>query len=154
MPLSFLLHFHDGFFNNWIKITLSFVQSKIGHADKNSISLYPSILSHGEQHLSNELIYCSASSKSVGIFVVRWWICSITERILHWFQKHRLSQSIFMPDSHLSQGTSLRRQHLRSFQCNFNYYLLHDIQKHKITDFFCRTILQMCRNIRCLSATA
>ena len=48
MPLSFLLHFHDGFLNNWIKTTLSFLQSKIGHADKNTTSLYPPILSHGD----------------------------------------------------------------------------------------------------------
>jgi len=41
-----------------------------------------------------------------------------------------------MPDSHLSQGTSLRRKHLLSFQRCFNEYLLQDIQKHKITDCF------------------
>ena len=35
----------------------------------------------------------SASSKSVGIFFVRRWICSITERILHWFKKHYISQA-------------------------------------------------------------
>ena len=35
----------------------------------------------------------SASSKSVCIFIVRQWISSITERILHWFQKHCISQA-------------------------------------------------------------
>ena len=91
MPLSFLFHFHDGFFNNWIKTTLSFLQSKIGHADKNSIFLYPPILSHGKNHLS--MNWHSVSSKSVGISVVRQWNCCITERVLHWFQKLCVSQA-------------------------------------------------------------
>jgi len=56
-----------------------------------------------------------------------------------------------MPDSHLSQGTSLRRQRLRSFQRCFTLTRHTKAQNHRL---FCRNILQMCRKIRCLSATA
>ena len=62
MPLSFFLHLHDGFFNNWIKTTLFFLQSKIGHADKT-----PYLCTHQ--------------------------FCRMAERILHWFQKHCISQA-------------------------------------------------------------
>ena len=56
-----------------------------------------------------------------------------------------------MPDSHLSQGTSLRKQHLRSFQRCFNlisFTLISKAQNHRL---FCRIILQMCKRITSLS---
>ena len=121
MALSFLLHFDDGFFNNWIKKTLSFLQSKIGHA----MTKTPYLCTHQFCRMATSICrmnWHSASSKSVGIVVVRRWICSITERILHWFQNTLHFLSIFMPDNHLSQGTSLRRQHCGRFNAvNISY---------------------------------
>jgi len=95
MPLSFLLHFHGGFFKNWIKTALSFLQSKIGHADKN-MTKTPYLCTRQFCRMAKSICRVNwhrASSKSVAIFVVRPWICSIAEINLHWFQKHYISQA-------------------------------------------------------------
>jgi len=58
-----------------------------------------------------------------------------------------------MPDSHLSQCTSLRRQHLRSFQRR-SINICYKTYKRTKYRLFCRTVLQMCRKIRRPLATA
>ena len=153
MPLSFLLHLHDDFFNNWIKTTSPFSKVKLGMLTKT-----PHRCTHQFCRMAKSICrmnWHSASSKSVGIFVVKQWICPITERILHWFQKHCISQAflclmvIFHKALHLGDNICGR------FKAVSIKYLLQDIQKHKISDCFADgSILQMCRKIRCLSATA
>jgi len=102
----------------------------------------PYLCTHQFCHMAKSICrmnWHSALTESVGTFFIRWWICPGTERISHWFQKSFAFLKHFyawVVSSPLSLGTSLRSQHLRSFKCYFNEYLLHlmDIQQHKTPD--------------------
>jgi len=91
MPLSFLCIFMMAFSSTESRQPSPYCKAKLSMLTKT-----PYLCTHQFCRMVKSICrmnWHSASSKSIGIFVVRRWICSITEIILHWFQKHCISQA-------------------------------------------------------------